>query len=261
MTQIHDFDPGFGPAVSSVGGNGFGDRTFWTVAIPDSAVHVNFGAGRAEMQVSNLAMDDYGKIPTALGPQWQTAFDPATVSFDVVWSGPVSRRLSVTNGSNGDQFAGDYVEDQATVTWSGTNNATGFSFTANPGDFSTSAPGRAFAELGHEGNGTFFSSDSSGPMGSSFRLPARTPAIWVALPPRALPPTGSSSGLGKLSVAVFAGMSGNPPASPQGFLAAAKPPAGNLVIPAPVTDQLFTNLAAALSFNAWANDLALAHQK
>lgn|GEM_PF-610571 len=244
-----------------MGGNGFGTRTFWTVAIPDSAVQVNFGAGRAEMQVSNLAMDDYGKIPTALGAQWQTAFNPATVSFDVVWSGPVTRRLSVTNGSNGDQFAGDYVEDQATVTWSGTNNATGFSFTANPGDFSTSAPGRAFAELGHEGNGIFFSSDSSGSMGSTFRPPAKTPAIWVALPLRALPPGGSSSGLGKLSVPVFAGMSGNPLASAQDSPAAAKPAASNLVMPARLTDQLFTNLEGALSFSAWANDLALAHQK
>jgi hypothetical protein len=244
-----------------VGGNGFGTRTFWTVAIPDSAVQVNFGAGRAEMQVSNLAMDDYGKIPTALGSQWQTAFDPATVSFDVVWSGPVTRRLSVTNGSNGDQFAGDYVEDPATVTWSGTNNATGFSFTANPGDFSTSAPGRAFAELGHEGNGIFFSSDSSGSGGSTFRPLAKTPAIWVALPPRVLSLTGSSNGLGKLSVPVFAGMSGNPSAGAPGFPGAAKAAAGNLVMPAPVTDGLFANLEGALSFNAWANDLALAHQK
>ncbi|HEV3447661.1 MAG TPA: hypothetical protein VG099_23700 [Gemmataceae bacterium] len=231
------------------------------MAIPDSAVQVNFGAGRAEMQVSNLAMDDYGKIPTALGPQWQTAFDPATVSFDVVWSGPVTRRLSVTNGSNGDLFAGDYVEDQATVTWSGTNNATGFSFTANPGDFSASAPGRAFAELGHEGNGIFFSSDSSGPMGSSFRPPVKTPAIWVALPLRALPPSGSSVGLGKLSVPMFAGVSGNPSVSAQAFPAAAKPSAGSLVTPARLTDQLFTNLESGWSLNGWVNDLALAHQK
>jgi hypothetical protein len=56
-------------------------------------------------------------------------------------------------------------------------------------------------------------------------------------------------------------MSGNPSASPQGFRAAAKPPAGNLVMPTPLTNQLFTNFEAALSLNAWANDLALAHQK
>ena len=68
------------------------------MAIPDSDVQVHFGAGTAEMHVRNLALDDYGKIPTALGPQWQTAFDPAIVSFDVVWSGPITRAVSVTNG-------------------------------------------------------------------------------------------------------------------------------------------------------------------
>jgi hypothetical protein len=113
------------------------------------------------MSVSNLALDDYGKIPIALGPNFQTAFNPAVVSFDVKWSGPITRSLCVTDSTHPDQFTGEYLENQATVTWSGTNLATGFSFTANPGDFSTSAPGRAFAELGHEQNGSFFSSDSS----------------------------------------------------------------------------------------------------
>jgi hypothetical protein len=56
------------------------------------------------------------------------------------------------------------------VTWSA-SNANGFSFTANPGTFSTSF--NAFAELGHEQNGSFFSPDrasaaalvqSSGPL-------------------------------------------------------------------------------------------------
>jgi hypothetical protein len=122
---------------------------------------IHFGAGTAEMSVSNLAVDDYGKIPIALGPNFEAADQPAVVSFDVKWSGPITRSLSVTDSTHPDQFAGDFVENQATVTWSGTNLATGFSFTSNPGDFSTSAPGRAFAELGREENGIFFSSDSS----------------------------------------------------------------------------------------------------
>jgi hypothetical protein len=104
------------------------------------------------MHVSDLDMEDYFKLPNALadGPEVD-----ATASFDVVWSGPVTRRLNVQDGSNGNQFAGEYVEDQATVTWSGSNEL-GFRFTANPGDFSTSVPVRAFAELGHERNGIFF---------------------------------------------------------------------------------------------------------
>jgi hypothetical protein len=128
-----------------------GDATFWTAAIPDNNVQVNFAAGKAEMHVQNLVMEDYFKLPNALanGPEVD-----ATVSFDVVWSGPVTRRLNVPDGSNGNRFAGEYVENQATVTWSGSNEL-GFRFTANPGDFSTSVPGRAFAELGHERNGIF----------------------------------------------------------------------------------------------------------
>jgi hypothetical protein len=114
-------------------------------------VQVNFAAGKAEMHVHDLPMDDYFKLPNALadGPEVD-----ATVSFDVVWSDPVTRRLNVQDGSNGNRFAGEYVEDQATVTWSGSNEL-GFRFTANPGDFSTSVPVRAFAELGHERNGLF----------------------------------------------------------------------------------------------------------
>jgi hypothetical protein len=166
-TQTHDFDLGFGPALSSVGGNGFGDRLFWTTPIPDSDVQVNFGAGKAELQVTNLALPDYPKIPIALGSQFQTAFVPASISFDVVWHGAVTRRLNVTNGTNGDQFAGEFVENDATVSWSA-SNASGFTFQANPGSLSTSIPGGAFVGLSHEENGTFF------PTASDAIVPART---------------------------------------------------------------------------------------
>jgi hypothetical protein len=129
------------------------------VAIPDSDVTVQFGAGRAEMNVQNLSMGDYGVLANSLGPNWQTASRPAVVSFDVVWTGPITRRVSVTNGTLGNQYAGNYVENQVTVTWSGTNLATGFTFTANPGTLNTS-PKLAFAELGQEQNGIFFSSST-----------------------------------------------------------------------------------------------------
>jgi hypothetical protein len=140
--------------VSSVGGNGFGTRLFWTTAIPDDDVEVHFAAGKAELHVTNLALKDYPKIPIALGPQWRTAFVPATISFDVVWNRPVTRRVTVHDGNNGDRFAGEFLENDATVTWSA-RNADGFRFTANPGNLSTSIPGGAFVELGHERNGRF----------------------------------------------------------------------------------------------------------
>jgi hypothetical protein len=127
----------------------------WTVPIPKDDVEVHLGAGKAEMEVENLPIPDYGTKANSLGPQWQTAFDPGVVSLDVVWSGPITRQVHVTDGTLGNNYAGEYVENQVTVTWSGTNLKTGVTFTANPGTFATSAFDGGFAELGHERNGSF----------------------------------------------------------------------------------------------------------
>jgi hypothetical protein len=140
-------------------GNGFGTRVFWTAVIPDSDVQIEPGAGRAEMHVRNLAILNYysptGFVATsfAVGPQWQTTSVPATTSFDVVWNGPVTRRVNVKDTVN--DFAGEFNENQATVTWSA-QSSSGFSFTSNPGNFSTSVPGNFFAQVGQERNGNFF---------------------------------------------------------------------------------------------------------
>jgi hypothetical protein len=110
------------------------------------------------MKVENLALDDYFTKAIAFGPNFESADVSATASFDVVWSSPVTRQLNFQDTTHLDQFGGEYVEDQASVTWSA-SNANGFSFTANPGNFSTSF--NAFAELAQEQNGTFFSSDGA----------------------------------------------------------------------------------------------------
>src|SRR5262249_34656015 len=143
-TQTHDFDPGFVP----VPGHSADEELFWTVPIPDSDVQVNFGAGKAEMHVHNLATDDYFFLPNSLDQGGLLGEADATVSFDVVWSGPITRRVNVKDAANG--FAGEFVQNQVTVSWSG--NELGFSFTANPGNFSTSVPAEPFAELGQERN-------------------------------------------------------------------------------------------------------------
>jgi hypothetical protein len=103
------------------------------------------------MRVTNLHLEDYFTFPNGLADGHEV---DATVSFDVVWGGPVTRRIEVEHGTNGNRFAGEFVEDHATVTWSGSNEL-GFRFRSHPGDFSTSVPGRAFAELGRERNGIF----------------------------------------------------------------------------------------------------------
>jgi hypothetical protein len=115
-------------------------------------VRVNLLTGTAELHVHNLALGDYFTKANAFGANWQTAFVPATVSFDVVWSPPVTRALLFQDKTNLDHFGGAFVENRATVSWSGTN-ANGFSFAANPGDFSTSFS--PFAQLGLEVNGSF----------------------------------------------------------------------------------------------------------
>jgi hypothetical protein len=150
-TQTHDFDPGFGKPV-----NAQGDRLFWTAAIPDSAVEVNLEKGTAEMHVRNLHIEDYFNFPNASADGHEVS---ATVSFDVVWSGPVRERVNVRDASNG--FAGSYVENQATVKWSGSEE--GFRFDAKPGSFSTSVTEAGpFAEIGRERNGIFFPGDGGG---------------------------------------------------------------------------------------------------
>jgi len=179
-TQTHDFDPGFGEPV-----NAAGDRTFWTVAVPDSAVKVNFAAGRAEMHVHNLEMEDYFNLPNAAAdgdpPGPALGEVDATVSIDVVWNGPVTRRVNVKDAAN--QFAGNFVENAATVTWSGSEGPSqlfphGFTFQANPGSFGTSVPeGAPFAELGHERNGSFFAAaGDQGGAGFAFTLPQKPAA-------------------------------------------------------------------------------------
>jgi hypothetical protein len=106
------------------------------------------------MHVQNLAVEDYFKLPNALanGPEVD-----ATVSFDVVWSGPITRRFNFQNSTAVDPFAGEFVENQVTVSWSG-SNANGFSFTSNPGNFSTSVD--PFSELSKDRNGSVFSGGS-----------------------------------------------------------------------------------------------------
>src|SRR5262249_10356743 len=107
------------------------------------------------MHVQNLPVEDYFNLPNALadGPEVD-----ATISFDVVWSTPITRRLNFQNSTAIDPFAGEFVENQATVSWSASNE-NGFSFTSNPGNASTSVD--VFNELSHVSNGIFFNSLSA----------------------------------------------------------------------------------------------------
>jgi hypothetical protein len=134
------------------------------VAVPDDDVSFNPSAQALEMHVHDLHLDDYFNIPNGLR---QGAENDATVSFDVTWSGPLTRHYSVNDTMFG--FAGTFAEVHANVTWSGGNDATGFHFQADPGDFGTTVAlgGTPFAEFGFERNGVFFQPDGSNGQGGN----------------------------------------------------------------------------------------------
>jgi hypothetical protein len=96
------------------------------------------------MSVSNLEISDSFNIVNALAGGGPTPV-PATVSFDVEWSGE-QERFSLRNEEL--RFAGDFVLNTATLSWSA-ENEDGFSYKADPLSV-------GFAELGSMRNGRFF---------------------------------------------------------------------------------------------------------
>jgi hypothetical protein len=73
--------------------------------------------------------------------------DPAIVSFDIEWSGPVTDRSHLLEADN--QAVGDFVLSQATMTWSAKTPAV--KFVSDPNGTSS-----IFAQLGRMRNGRFF---------------------------------------------------------------------------------------------------------
>ena len=99
------------------------------------------------MTASDLALEDYFDIPNALLRFEDPVSEPATCSFDISWSGPVTHRSPVTAPSGS---SGELVMCEATMQWSA-RNATGFHFETDPKAATTSV----FAQLGRVSNGAF----------------------------------------------------------------------------------------------------------
>lgn len=120
---------------------------FWTVPLqaPDG-VTVNFGAGKAHMTASDLAVQDYFDIPNALLRFQDPVSDAAMCSFDISWSGPVTDRSPVSGPAGS---SGELVMCQATMQWSA-HSSSGFRYVSDP-DGTTSV----FAQLGRVTNGVF----------------------------------------------------------------------------------------------------------
>ena len=120
------------------------DGLFWTMRIPDDSVRVNPGAGRAIYRATGLQIADFGNFDGSLNNGPST---PATVSFEVRWSG-VDQRLNIKDSVA--RFGGEFVRGHAQMEWSAIVGD--FEFHSDPLETSSSD----FASLGTERNGTFF---------------------------------------------------------------------------------------------------------
>ena len=98
------------------------------------------------MTATKLAVFDFFDIPNALLRFEDPVSTPATCSFDITWSGPVTDRRDVS-GPPGS--TGMLVMSQATMTWSASTDL-GFSFTSDPWPTKS-----VFAQLGRVRNGKF----------------------------------------------------------------------------------------------------------
>ena len=76
---------------------------------------------------------------------------PATVSFDIEWSGVITSGKVVNEMQT---FRGNYVRTGATISWSASSQG-GFTFVSEPPN-----PDRnLYSIIGHEQNGVFFHPD------------------------------------------------------------------------------------------------------
>ncbi len=96
------------------------------------------------MRVERLSIPDFGDVGNALtgGPPIGTA----TLSFSISWGG-AAKRVTFSNGSLPTPFAGEYVQNQASMRWRATEGSVTLVGLAAVSDF---------AEIGDERNGVFF---------------------------------------------------------------------------------------------------------
>jgi hypothetical protein len=128
---------------------------FWTIAVPADSVEIDLDNATASLQLTDVPITDAHDLANNLTngqgfanpPIPPIAPVPATVSFDIEWSGVVSR-AKVTNQAS--QFTGKFIETIATIKWSASQ--AGFDFVSEDPN-----PARnLYSVIGHERNGVFF---------------------------------------------------------------------------------------------------------
>src|SRR6266478_5474986 len=146
--QIHDYAPTIPPS-----------GLFWTMPLHPNSIRVRFNSARASMHADGLSVPDAHDLANSLthGQGFPSlgippiAPVPATVSFDVQWSGEISRATVVNEAQN---FRGDFIKTGSTIKWSSLQN--GFFFESEEPN-----PARNLgAVIGRERNGVFFNEDS-----------------------------------------------------------------------------------------------------
>ena len=149
--QIHDYNPGYW--------GGWPSGIFWTIAVPNAAVEIQPGAGRARFRMADLEIPDYTDAANAFadGPTL-----PGRVSFDVSWMPKAdSQRYQYAHAADlveADSYGVDYWDTAATLEWKCETPDLGFTFSSyDIGSYPDGLQhGQHFAVVGRERNGIFF---------------------------------------------------------------------------------------------------------
>jgi hypothetical protein len=118
-------------------------------------MEIHFGAGEASLRMRDVQVQDahdlLNNITNGHPPPGVPPFTPvpATVSFDIEWSG-ITDRAKVVNLMQG--FRGQFVKTGATIDWSAVTPSLDFAFQSE----SPNPDRNLYAIIGHEQNGVFF---------------------------------------------------------------------------------------------------------
>jgi hypothetical protein len=148
-SQIHDYSPGIAP-------NGL----FWVIPTSQDAIRADLDEGFGSLRVQDASvMDAHDLLNNLTGGEGFSgnglnippiAAVPATVSFDIEWSGVIESQKVVNENQS---FRGQFVKTGATINWSAqASQPGGFSFVSE-------APNpmrNRYSIIAHEQNGVFF---------------------------------------------------------------------------------------------------------
>ena len=136
---------------------------YWTVAIPESSVHIAADGKSATMEVLDHAVIDEPKFPMP-GPLYQ-----ATISFHVEWTATAPQQ-DFSNPAL--HFAAKAYPAQARAWFKASVPSQNFTWASDPLETSTSS----FAILGSEVNGSFYDQGvAPGQSAGLAQVPAQMP--------------------------------------------------------------------------------------